>query len=105
MLFIVPYPPPTNVHFEATDSERNEIVFAWDEVNDTHCSSIQYIITAINCGACPNATTDTNISCVYIQSDVSIDANHTCMLAVQTEICGYLLGEKSNYIRINLDGR
>ena len=77
----------------------NMILFAWNKLNGTRCSSIQYIITAINCGVCPNATTDTNITCVH--SSVS---NHTCMFAVQTEICGYLLGERSEYVIVNLFG-
>ena len=57
----------------------------------------------MDCGACPNTTTGTSITCVYTQSDVSIDANHMCMFAVQTEICGYLLGEKSDYVMVHLN--
>ena len=98
---IVPYPPPSNVHCEGI--ERNQVVFAWDEIFGTQCSSIQYIISAINCGACPNSTKDTNIVCVYIESDVSIDTNHTCMFAVQTEICGYLQGERSEHVTVHID--
>ena len=98
---IASYPPPTNVRFEAWMIEKNQIVFTWDEVSDTLCSSIQYVISAVNCGVCPNATTNTNITCVYRQSDVGI--NNTCMFAVQTEICGYLWGEKSEYVIIYFD--
>ena len=56
----IPYPPPGNVHLESNDS--NQITFAWDEVI-TQCSSLRYVITAINCGVCPNTTTDTNVTC------------------------------------------
>ena len=55
-----PYPPPSNIHIESIDS--SEITFAWDEVT-TQCSSLQYIITAINCGLCPNITADKNVTC------------------------------------------
>ena len=78
-------------------------MFAWDEIDDTLCSSILYVISAINCGVCPNTTRDTNITCVYTQSGVDIDTNDTCMFAVQTEICGYLLGERSEYVIIHFD--
>ena len=92
-----PYPPPNNVRVQANNSQQ--ITFVWDEVT-SQCSSLQYIITAINCGVCPNTTADINITC-HIQSDISL---HTCMFAVQTEICGYLRGEKSEHIIVHIDG-
>ncbi|MCG8622170.1 MAG: hypothetical protein MJE68_09280 [Proteobacteria bacterium] len=104
-VLIVPYPPPTNVHFEAWMANKNQnvIMFAWDEIIGTQCSSIQYIIFAINCGVCPNATTNTNITCVYTQPDASLDTNNTCLFAAQTEICGYLRGERSEYITVHIN--
>jgi hypothetical protein len=47
------YPSPSNIHVESNDS--HQITFAWDEVT-VQCSYLQYIITAINCGVCPNTT-------------------------------------------------
>ena len=32
----------------------------------------------------------------------TIDTNSTCLFAVQTEICGYLLGERSEYVTVHL---
>ena len=93
----VPYPPPGNVRVENNYSS-NQITFAWDELM-TKCPSLRYVITAINCGVCPNTTTDTNITC--IQSDASVHTNRTCLFAVQTEICGYLLGERSEYVHMD----
>ena len=95
-----PYPPPSNVHVESNDS--SQITFAWDEVT-IQCSSLRYVITAINCGVCPNTTADKNVTC-NIQSDISLRTNDTCLFAVQTEICGYLLGEKSEYVTVHIDG-
>ena len=63
--------------------------------------SVQYVITAINCGVCPNTTTDTNITCV--QYYVSAHTNDMCMIAVQTKICGHLLGERSEYVTVHTD--
>jgi hypothetical protein len=84
------YPPPDNVHVESNDS--HQITFAWDDVR-VQCSSLQYIITAINCGLCPNTTADKNVTC-NTQSDRSphTKLNNTCLFAVhvQTEICGHL---------------
>ena len=79
-------------------------MFAWDKVTDTLCSSILYIISAVNCGVCPNTTADTNITCEYTQPDEIVDNNYTCMFAVQTEICGYLRGEKSKYLIAHIEG-
>ena len=97
------YPPPSNIHVE---SSLNEIMFAWDEVTK-QCSYLRYIITAINCGLCPNTIGYTNITCV--QPNISLDTNcaMTCLFAVQTEICGYLVGERSDYVTVHLhhDGK
>ena len=73
-------------------------MFAWDEAL-TQCSA-QYIITAINCGVCPNTTADKNVTCLL--SNISLHTNNTCMFAVQTEICGYLQGKRSEYVTLNL---
>jgi hypothetical protein len=96
----IPYPPPTNIHIESNDS--HQITFAWDEAT-VQCSSLQYIITAINCGVCPNTTADKNATC-DIQSDISphTNINNTCLFAVQTEICGYLRGKRSDYVRVHI---
>ena len=96
----ISYPPPTNIHLENINS--SQITFAWDEVT-IQCSSLQYVITAINCGVCPNTTADKNITC-NMQSDVSLRTNDTCLFAVQTEICGYVLGERSEYVVVHIDG-
>ena len=99
----IPYPPPSDVHVESIDSHH--ITFAWDEA-PVQCSCLQYIITAINCGVCPNTTIDKNIKC-DIQSHISphtAEFNNTCLFAVQTEICGYLRGNRSEYVMVHMDG-
>jgi hypothetical protein len=95
----IPYPPPTNIHIESNDS--HQITFAWDKVT-VQCSSLQYIITAINCGVCPNTTADKNVTC-DIQSHISTRTklNNTCLFAVQTEICGHLRGNRSEYVIVH----
>ena len=68
-------------------------MFAWNKTTSAQCSSIQYVIATVNCGICPNITTNTNITCV--QFDVS---NHMCMFAVQTEICARPTGGANEQI-------
>ena len=94
----IPYPPPTNIQIESNDS--HQITFAWDEVT-VQCSSLQYIITAINSGVCPNVTADKNITC-DTQSHISQRTNNECLFAVQTEICGYLRGKRSEYATVDI---
>ena len=94
----IPYPPPSNIYIKSNDS--SEIIFAWDEVI-AQCSSLQYIITAINCGLCPNITTDKNVTC-DLQSDISQYTNNTCLFAVQTEVCGHLHGERNDYVLVHI---
>ena len=95
------YGPPDDVHFGWF--ERNQLIFVWSEVTTTsQCPYIQYVITAINCGICPNTTTITTITCTLVNT--SISANQACMFAVQTEVCGYILGERSEYVTVNLHG-
>ena len=94
-----PYPSPTNIHVESNDS--SQITFTWDEVT-VQCSSLRYIITAINCGLCPNTTADKNVTC-DIQADIlNLRTNNTCIFAVQTEICGHLLGDRSDYLIVHM---
>ena len=96
----IPYPPPTNIHIKSNDS--HQITFTWDEVTVlVQCSPLQYIITAINCGVCPSTTTDKNITC-DMQSHISPHIKYDCLFAVQTEICGYLRGERSEYVTVHI---
>ena len=72
----------------------------------SQCPYIQYVVISTNCGVCPNTTNVTNISCLNFSTSVIISAreNHTCMFAVQTEICDAIIGDKSNFITVNLIG-
>ena len=82
--------PPNDVHIENIDS--NQLVFSWSPV-PVQCPLIQYVITSRNCGICPSITNATSVSCIHYNS-VSPHENRTmsCMFAVQTEVCGSILG-------------
>ena len=68
----------------------------------SQCPYIQYIITSTNCGVCPNVTNDTSVSC--LRFNITTYENHTCMFAVQTEVCGSLIGNRSDNVILNLNG-
>ena len=81
--------------------EMDQIVFAWSEV-EAQCPYIQYIISAINCGLCPNSTVDTTVTCMNVSE--SVNSSSTCLFAIQTETCGSILGEKSEYASADMFG-
>ena len=93
------FAPLSDVHIESIDS--NQLVFTWSSVN-LKCPYIQYVITSINCGACPNITNITSVSCLPSINILCELENHTCMFAVQTEVCGSILQNSSDYVIINL---
>ena len=99
MITEIPNPSPNNVRIESNDPYQ--ITFAWDEDSEAvQCSSLQYIITAINCGVCPNIIADKSVTCSDAQSQRT---NNTCLFAVQTEICGHLWGNRSEYVTVHID--
>lgn len=62
LCFVAIYdPPPSGVSVDI--NKPNILAFSWNVVS-IHCSSLQYIIIVMNCELCPNATADTNITCV-----------------------------------------
>ena len=98
MITETPNPSPSNVHVESNDS--HQITFALDE-ETVQCSSLQYIITAINCGVCPNTTADKSVTCDTQSQHNNI--NNVCLFAVQIEICGHLWGSRSEYVTVHID--
>ena len=96
-----PYGPPGDIHVERFDLVNDQLVLSWNQVTNTsQCPAIRYVFTTTNCGSCPNSTTATTVTCISVNASVSV--NHTCMFAVQTEVCGHLLGEMSEYLIVNL---
>ena len=89
--------PPNDVHTESIYS--NQLVFSWSPVT-AQCPHIQYVITSVNCGICSSITNHTFVTC----SDFSVSVHGTlrCMFAIQTDVCGSILGEMSDLIVLNL---
>ena len=93
MIVPAPYAPPGDIRYEKMEPDR--LQFSWSKVAP-HCPYVQYIITARNCGICPNTTVDATVTC----TNYSSSENSTCLFAVQTETCGSILGEMSGYLEI-----
>ena len=77
-------PPPDNVHLAQVS--RNVLSFQWVSVQLV-CSDItEYKINAVGCGACPNITLNTSVTCVV--SNI-LTSNTVCVLSVKTTVCGF----------------
>ena len=73
-------------------------MFSWIPVT-AQCPYIQYVITSRNCGLCLNVTNTTSVLCTnYNYNSVNAHENRTCIFAVQTEVCGSLIGNRSDYV-------
>ena len=73
--------PPDNIRLAQVS--RNVLTFQWDPVQ-LICSS--YKINAVGCGACPNATLNTSVTCVVSNL---LTNNSICTLSIETTVCGF----------------
>ena len=65
------------------------------------CPDVEYKVTAVNCGVCPSATNDTNISCVLNDMDATYKV---CTLSIQMVVCGFTSGNRSENVTATLKG-
>ena len=61
------------------------------------CSSLHYNILSSNCGSCPTTTTNTTVTCTDVLTDGGV-----CTFAVQTVVCGNILGNLSDTVQVHL---
>ena len=80
------------------DISSRQLVFNWSPVAPD-CPAIHYNILTSNCGSCPTTTTHTTAIC----TDVPIDGS-VCMFALQTVVCGKIVGNSSETIEGMLKG-
>ena len=62
------------------------LTFQWEPVQLV-CSDTEYKINAVGCGACPNTTLNTSVTCVVnniVTSNLTV-----CVLSVKTTVCGF----------------
>ena len=92
----VPYPPPNDVYL--VEAGPSQLIFQWSLVSSS-CHVIQYHIVAVNCGQCPNITSNNTASCTGILID-----GHQCMFALQTIVCDGIVGNVSREVSVTLKG-
>ena len=68
----------------------------WNNV-DPDCPALLYNILSSNCGSCPTTTTNTTVTCTDVPTDGSV-----CTFAVQSGVCGRIVGEISDRVEIKL---
>ena len=98
---VEPAPPPTEIHL--IDITQTYLLFHWNQISwagSGSCSSLIYNIIASNCGTCPNSTTSLFATCTNMTINGEI-----CSFAVETEVCGNIIGQRNNSITVYLDGR
>jgi hypothetical protein len=81
------------------DFAVRQLTFSWSPVAPD-CPAIHYNILASNCGSCPTTTNHTNVTC----TDVPTNGN-ACRFALETVVCGHIIGNKSETIQAALKGR
>ena len=92
-LNIDPLPPPMTLFISKADFASRQITFNWSRVV-TECpdQDVHYNILASNYGSCPTTTNHTSVTCTNVRT------NSTCTFAIQTVVCGYIMGNKSDVI-------
>ena len=84
-----PLPPPTDVSIIIILSDSDaptgplKLKFQWNSIAPD-CTAIGYI-TSLECGSCPNTTTNTEVVC----TDIVI--GDQCMFTVQTQVCDSII--------------
>ena len=69
-------------------------MFTWSSVSQ-NCPATYYNIKT-NCGQCPDATDANSVACNITDSTLLL----TCILTIQTVICGHIYGKSSNFVAI-----
>ena len=89
-------PPPNKLYLSTANFVSRRLTFTWSPVAPD-CPAIHYNILASNCGSCPTTTNHTTVTC----TDVPINQS-TCTFAVQTVLCGNLIGNLSDPINTTI---
>ena len=93
--------PPGDVRISNVDISLRQLTFDWNLVAPD-CSAIHYNILASNCGSCPTTTNHTTVTCTDIINTTLHSHSTKCSFAVQTVVCGNVLGHTSNPLLVDL---
>lgn len=92
------YPPPNGL--TVTDVSSEKISFTWNSTAPVCSSSIHYLITASNCGVCPQTVTNTSATCTNLQPSTEV---RECRFSVQIVVCR-VMGNASGAISERIGG-
>ena len=87
------------MYLNNADLNSRQLSFEWRAVAP-NCPAITYNILASNCGSCPTTTNHTTVTC----TDMPINGN-SCTFALETVVCGHIIGNKSDTIQAALKGK
>ena len=63
------------------------LIFQWDPVQLVCSDIIEYKVNAVGCGACPNTTLNTSVTCVV--SNIVTSNLTVCILSIKTTLYGF----------------
>lgn len=95
---IGPLPPPNNLRISVVDfGSLRELTFTWSPVVPG-CLGLHYnILSSKACGSCPTNTTNNTVTCMDLP--IATDGG-TCIFAVQTTVCGDVVGNLSDPLSV-----
>lgn len=74
------------------------LIFTWNETV-RNCLALQYNIVASRCGICPIITSHPIATCNNVEA-----IGQECRFAVQTVVCGNIVGNQSDPVVLTLAG-
>ena len=89
-----PFSSVNNLYISVANFTSNEFTFNWSPVTPD-CNALHYNILSSNCGSCPITTTNTTGTCTDAPTNGSM-----CTFAVETSVCGAVVGNTSDTITI-----
>ena len=89
--------PPNKLFISSANFILRHLTFSWSSVAPD-CPVIHYNILASNCGSCPTTTNHTSVTCTDVPTE-----NSVCIFAIQTVLCGTLIGNESDPVIVHTE--
>lgn len=96
IFLIEPFPPPENLSISHLNSTH--LSFMWSTVLSV-CTTLHYKIHATDCGFCPPATVNPEMTCGGIILD-----GRVCTVQIETSFCDQIVGNLSVPVSVTLKG-
>lgn len=89
-----PFPPPDRIHVAAIINVQH-ITFHWI-AEQNNCPALQYSITTIDCGICPELAMSNQVTCQ------NATLGEVCSFAVNTVTCGSIVENPRNSVSVTV---